>query len=84
MARAAAAFLGDRRPVTDFKKEANFPKNSIKHLNSVKDRIVTFDAEEEAVDMILRAAENVRELGLPVAGLLREFENWYYRTYIAP
>jgi len=40
-------------------------KNSIKHLDSEEDLNVTFDSEEEVIDMLVRATDNYYGLQIP-------------------
>jgi hypothetical protein len=69
-------------PDKHFLLRANMARNSIKHLDSTNDLEVTFDPEDEAMDMLVRATDNYFALGLPESHLVRQFNEWYMKNII--
>lgn len=60
----------------------NQAKNSIKHLNDTNDMEVILDLEDEAIDMLSRAVQNVFLLQLPYTEEIRRFDEWYMKNCV--
>jgi hypothetical protein len=63
------------------RREANAARNAVKHFNSFSELTVVFDAREEAVDMISRAADNRKALFLEPTEEIQRFEKFYEENW---
>jgi hypothetical protein len=53
----------------------NFARNKSKHINPIKEPVLTIDARKEARDLINRALDNWWALGMPYSPAMLEFHN---------
>ena len=73
---------GEELPHKSFKLHANMARNSIKHLDSDEDLTVTFDSEEEMIDMLVRATDNFYGLEIPETDQVKKFNEWYMANVV--
>lgn len=78
----ASAFGSTTLTEKQSKWRLNFAKNAIKHLDGANDEEITVDLEDEAIDMLGRAAHNVILLQLPYTNELRRFDDWYVENCV--
>lgn len=57
-------------------------RNSIKHLDSDEDLNVTFDSEQEMIDMLVRATDNYYGLEIPESDQVQKFNEWYMKNVV--
>jgi hypothetical protein len=69
-------------PHREFKFRANMARNSIKHLDSDEDLNVTFDSEQEMIDMLVRATDNYYGLEIPESDQVQKFNQWYMKNVV--
>ncbi|EIX4875831.1 hypothetical protein QTV42_004225 [Vibrio vulnificus] len=61
----------------EFLKESRIPKNSIKHMDGKKDRLVTIDIEKEALEMLSKAVTDALLLQKPVTPNIKRFQDYF-------
>ena len=74
--------FGEELPHKEFKFRANMVRNSIKHLDSDSDLNVTFDSEEEMIDLLVRATDNFYGLEMPESDQVQKFNEWYMANVV--
>ena len=64
-----------------FNEEENRVRNALKHLDEKDSSEITVDLEQAACWMLVRACENARRLGRPIAGF-EQFDQWFYQNIV--
>lgn len=72
-AKISELFGAPEQAVKDWKKIANYMKNSVKHFDSENDRYIEIDAEDEARLMIADALSNHFKLDRKVTPIIQRF-----------
>jgi len=77
--KMAALFDEERKSKKKFGDEQNLARNYLKHFFPKDDQ--TYDMEDAATKMIIRAQENASRLNLEVKRI-GEFEAWFYENAV--